>query len=103
MSLDFAANWTQVLSFIIPVVGGFVVWAIKHWIFDLFRDKDQQVDGRLSNLELAVVAIKTSLDKPNGGSSVRDSLNRIEQGNLRLMEDLAHLKGRFDQHMEDGR
>jgi hypothetical protein len=38
---------------------------------------------------------------PNGGSSVKDALNRIEGRQERQSEDIAHLTGRFDQHMGD--
>lgn len=91
------------LQWVSPFILGFIVWAIKHWLFDVFKDRDSKVDARLTGLEQSVAAIKTSLDKPNGGSSVRDSLNRIEHAQGELLSAIAHLKGRFDNHIEESR
>lgn len=96
-------EWQSFLQWASPFVGAFVLWAVKHWIFDVLQDRDSKVDLRLESLEQSVVAIKTSLDKPNGGSSVRDSLNRIEQSQTDLLKAIAHLKGRFDNHIEESR
>lgn len=90
-------------QWVTPFLVGFIVWAIKHWVYDIFKDRDTQVDTRLTGLEQSVVAIQTSLEKPNGGSSVRDALNRIESSQKDLLEAIAHLKGRFDNHIEEGR
>lgn len=86
-----------------PFVVGFIGWAIKHWVFDLLKDRHTATDGRLTDVEKSLVAIQTSLDKPNGGSSVRDALNRIESGQTQLLKDIAHLKGRFDNHLEENK
>lgn len=91
------------LQWAVPFVAAFIVWAIKHWLFDVFKERDTKVDARLTGLEQSVTAIQTSLEKPNGGSSVRDSLNRIETSQKELLSAIAHLKGRFDNHVEEGR
>jgi len=41
----------------------------------------------------ATIAMQRDLTKPNGGSSTRDSLNRIEA-------DLRQMNGRLDDHIE---
>lgn len=96
-------EWQSFLQWASPFFVGFIAWAIKRWLFDVFKERDSKVDARLTGLEQSVTAIKTSLDKPNGGSSVRDSLNRIEQAQGELLSAIAHLKGRFDNHIEESR
>lgn len=96
-------DWQAFAQWVSPFVVGAIVWAIKHWLFDVFKDRDSKVDTRLNGLEQSVAAIRTSLDKPNGGSSVRDSLNRIEEGQRDMLKALSHLQGRFDNHIEEGR
>ena len=86
-----------------PFVVGFIGWAIKHWLFDLLKERHTATDVRLTDVETSLTAIATSLEKPNGGSSVRDALNRIETGQTQLLKDIAHLKGRFDNHLEEGK
>lgn len=96
-------EWQSFAQWAAPFVATFIGWAIKHWVYDIFKERNTQVDARLSGLEQSVGAIRTSLDKPNGGSSVRDALNRIEVGQAKMISDLAHLKGRFDNHIEESR
>jgi hypothetical protein len=40
--------------------------------------------------------------KPNGGSSMRDAINRIGLDVTEMRVSLARLEGRFDQHVEEG-
>ena len=37
----------------------------------------------------------------NGGSSVKDQLDRIERTSTKTADGLSHLTGRFDQHVAD--
>ena len=39
--------------------------------------------------------------KPNGGSSMKDSLNRIGSDVTEMRVSLARLEGRFDQHVDE--
>jgi hypothetical protein len=46
-----------------------------------------KIEGRIGQIEAQYV--------PNGGSSMKDSLNRIESK-------IAKLEGRFEQHVDEG-
>jgi HAMP domain-containing protein len=99
MNLTDAASWAQIIWFVgatlIAVYGGFRIW---------FRIKD-----KLDNLENYTY-------KRNGGGSIADSLARIEARNerqdkaleentrltLETVKALAELKGRFNNHIEEG-
>jgi len=78
-------------------------WMARKWVQDLFAGRDAAVDEKLHNLDKGLAEIRTSLEKPNGGSSVRDALNRIESAQITMLGELAHLKGRFDNHIEEGK
>lgn len=47
-----------------------------------------------------VAEVKAQFEN-NGGSSAKDQLDRIENGLTAVKTDLAHLRGRFDQHLTD--
>ena len=86
-SLDTWANIVQIASFVLPiVVFVFLLW-IRNEIAKVQREQ-----------------------RPNGGASMRDSLNRIEARqqaeSLKLdavVKDLAMLRGSYDEHTKDTR
>jgi hypothetical protein len=78
MNIDTASAWGQVMSLVIEIA---VI------IFGGFR-AFEQIKRRLDRLE--------DQYKPNGGSSMRDAINRIENK-------LAKLEGKFEQHIEEDR
>jgi hypothetical protein len=41
--------------------------------------------------------------KPNGGSSIKDTVNKIHLELTDLRISVARLEGRFSQHLEDGK
>ena len=57
---------------------------------------------------VAVVAIKWTIKhylaelKPNGGSSLKDAVNKIATDVTEMRVSLARLEGRFDQHVDEG-
>lgn len=67
------------LSSIVFGVGAIVAvaikWTIKHYLAEL---------------------------KPNGGSSIKDAVNKIADDVKEVRVSLARLEGRFDQHVEEG-
>ena len=99
MNLSNAASWAQIIWFagitLVTVYSGFKIW---------FRIKD-----KLDNLENYTY-------KRNSGGSIADSLARIEARNerqdkaleentrltLETVKALSELKGRFNNHIEEG-
>lgn len=79
--LDVIANWTQIVSVLILAPIG--IWKI--W---------RNIDHRLSEQDERLIRIESQFHR-NGGSSLRDSIDRIDR-------DVAKLTGRFDQHIEEG-
>lgn len=80
MGLSFWANVAQILSFavLLPVA----IWKA----FARLKVEQQEIRERLIRIE--------SEFRPNGGSSLRDAMSRVER-------DLSKLTGRFDQHIEE--
>jgi hypothetical protein len=73
-----ASDWAALTSVILGVGGVTVLgikWTIKHYLNEL---------------------------KPNGGSSMRDAINKIGTDITEVRVSLARLEGRFDQHVEEG-
>lgn len=72
------SDWAALTSTVLGI-GGVVVlgirWTIKHYLAEL---------------------------KPNGGSSMRDAINKISTDMTEVRVSLARLEGRFDQHVEEG-
>jgi len=72
------SDWAALTS-IVVAVGGITImgikWTIKHYLAEL---------------------------KPNGGSSMRDAVNKIGLDITEIRVSLARLEGRFDQHVEEG-
>ena len=72
------SDWAALTSTVLGI-GGVVVlgirWTIKHYLAEL---------------------------KPNGGSSMRDAINKIGTDITEVRVSLARLEGRFDQHVEEG-
>lgn len=72
------SDWGVITS-IVLAIGGVVAlsikWTIKHYLAEL---------------------------KPNGGSSLKDAVNRIATDVTELRVSVARLEGRFDQHIEEG-
>jgi hypothetical protein len=72
------SDWAALTS-IVVAVGGITImgikWTIKHYLAEL---------------------------KPNGGSSMRDAVNKIGIDITEMRVSLARLEGRFDQHVEEG-
>ena len=72
------SDWAALTSTILGVGGVTVLgikWTIKHYLAEL---------------------------KPNGGSSMRDAVNKIGLDITEMRVSLARLEGRFDQHVEEG-
>ena len=84
MKLDLAVwgNIAQIFSLIVLLPAG--VWKI--W---------RRVDLRLTDQDERLIRIEAQFHR-NGGSSLRDSVDRIDR-------DMAKLTGRFDQHIEEGK
>ena len=72
------SDWAALTSVILGVGGVTILgikWTIKHYLAEL---------------------------KPNGGSSMRDAVNKIGLDVTEMRVSLARLEGRFDQHVEEG-
>ena len=72
------SDWAALTSVIVAAGGAIALgikWTIKHYLAEL---------------------------KPNGGSSMRDAINKIGLDITEVRVSLARLEGRFDQHVEEG-
>lgn len=71
-------DWAALSSTILGVGAAVIIgirWTIKHYLSEL---------------------------KPNGGSSLKDAINRIAVDMVEVRVSLSRLEGRFDQHVEEG-
>ena len=80
MDLNAASNIAQILSLVI--IFPTALW--KGW---------RKLDTRLTAQDARLISIEAQFHR-NGGSSLRDSIDRIDR-------DVARLTGRFDQHIEE--
>jgi hypothetical protein len=72
------SDWAALTSVVLGVGGVTILgikWTIKHYLAEL---------------------------KPNGGSSMRDAVNKIGLDITEMRVSLARLEGRFDQHVIEG-
>jgi len=72
------SDWAALTSTVLGIGGAVTLgirWTIKHYLAEL---------------------------KPNGGSSMRDAINKIGTDMTEVRVSLARLEGRFDQHVEEG-
>lgn len=72
------SDWAALTSTVLGIGGAVIIgirWTIKHYLAEL---------------------------KPNGGSSMRDAINKIGTDMTEVRVSLARLEGRFDQHVEEG-
>ena len=83
--LSNANSWTQLLLSSVEIAA--LIWAGFRYINKITNklEKLNQIDDRLKKVESQYV--------PNGGSSMRDAVNRIEKNMDKLQE-------RFDSHID---
>lgn len=74
---DLASTLASFAAFAVVVVG-VTNWVLRSWL-----------KNYMSEL------------KPNGGSSLKDSVNQINKDVTEIRVSLARLEGRFTQHLED--
>ena len=81
IDLNTALTAAQLISILVLLpMAGFKAW--------------RKIDERLSEQDARLIRIESQFHR-NGGSSLRDSIDRIDR-------DVAKLTGRFDQHIEEG-
>ena len=81
----------QIVTYIVGILG--VALGIIGWVARAFLRKEI-ADIRKNEL---------SELKPNGGSSIKDTVNKIHLELTDLRISVARLEGRFSQHLEDGK
>jgi len=83
--LNNVSTWGQVITSTLQILA--VIWAVFKILNKLMRklDKLDDIDNRIKKVESQYV--------PNGGSSMRDAINRIEKNMDKLQE-------RFDNHID---
>ena len=84
--LSNASSWTQLILSSLEIAA--LIWAGFKYINRLTSrlEKLDQIDDRIKKVESQYV--------PNGGSSMRDAINRIEKNMDKLQE-------RFDNHIDN--
>jgi hypothetical protein len=75
LTIESIAALTSVILGFGAVMAVAIKWTIKHYLAEL---------------------------KPNGGSSIKDAVNKIADDVKEVRVSLARLEGRFDQHVEEG-
>ena len=95
-----SVNYVQIVSVIIPLVGG--VWATYRRI-----DK-KQVDHQMFLHRLSdKIDVITAQFGPNGGglrqavNEMSRKIDKIEERQITIGEKVARLQGEFEQHVED--
>lgn len=101
MNLDFAANWAQILSLFLPFVLAWLGWTAKKWVQEIVRDMRKDIQTATAPIQ----------KNANGGFSLPDAIRKLDNLDGKLSEihyritdvqtNLAHLQGRFEQHIEE--
>lgn len=94
MGLDVAANWTQIASFVVPIVVACLGWIGKRWVEQVVREMSNKMEERTRPIQATA----------NGGWSLPDAirlLQKLDSNVTEMQKDLSHLKGRFDNHIEE--
>lgn len=86
--LSNASSWSQLILSSIEILA--VVWAAFRYLNKIINrlDKLDHIDDRLKKVESQYV--------PNGGSSMRDAVNRIEK-------QVDKLQDRFENHIDNNK
>lgn len=79
----------------VGIIGAFLVQQVRHAIARVVRS---EVTDELKAVKNDITALHLKLTKETGGNS-----NGLRQKVNELGEDLAYLKGAFEQYVEDGR
>lgn len=103
MTLDFAANWTQVLSFIVPPLIAFVMWVAKKWVQDAVKEMGDRVEKATYPIQPNANGGKSLPDLVNLTQQVLDGQGLLHEKLNTVITDVAHLTGRFDQHIEESK
>lgn len=88
MSIGDASTWAQFIISTVEILG--LIWAGFKFVNKVNKrlDKLDEIDDRIKKVESQYV--------PNGGSSMRDAVNRIEKN-------LDRLQDRFENHVDNNR
>mgnify|MGYP000107765752 CR=1 FL=1 len=92
---EFVVDVAQIVSLIFPMVIALAGWAAKRWVEQVVKEMRSDVEKRTQPIQATA----------NGGFSLPDAiriLNKLDKNVDELKTDVAHLRGRFDQHMNEG-
>jgi F0F1-type ATP synthase membrane subunit b/b' len=95
----------QIATAILAIAGalmllGKLVWGRLSKRLDSIEAKmDKHLDEVDERIDKQVAEIKIEL-KPNGGSSLRDAVNRIEKDQRELKSDIRELREKIDDHIQ---
>lgn len=87
-------DWVAIAMWAIPPIVGLLLWIAKKWVEQIVIDMKHSVEVRTMPIQ------KTA----NGGWSLPDAIRillKLEKQVTEVQKDLAHLKGRFDNHIEE--
>jgi hypothetical protein len=82
MTID---RWLSIGQILVPITIGILFFAARSWF-------EKMMDKRIKPIENTIHQIHTSLEKRNGGSSVRDQL-------VYIREDIAGVKTSIAEHI----
>jgi hypothetical protein len=100
-SIDGVSFWSGLLYNVIGVgaFGGGAVWALVKWGHRFtVRAAEESMEPRLKELRDSMNKVYAQL-VPNGGSSQRDAVNRIEAAVVALTEKLTETSEAMERHL----
>lgn len=109
-ALSWAANWSQIFSITAPFVGAWIIWSARKWVENITADMIERLEERTNPIQPGANGGKslpdaiTLLDRVDTKiDSVHDRIDELHEKVNGVARDFEHLRGRFDQHMDDAR
>lgn len=103
-------DWLQVISIAAPFVVAWFLWTAKKWVESVVGEMDRRLEERtkpiqptanggksLPDVITFIGKVDTKID------SVHERIDTLHEKVNDLARDFEHLRGRFDQHMDDAR
>lgn len=110
MSSSWADNWSQIFSIVAPIVLVWIGWSAKKWVESIVADMTSNMNERTRPIQptanggkslpdaiTLISAVDTKMD------SVHDRIDDLHEKVNGVARDFEHLRGRFDQHLDDAK
>lgn len=101
-------DWAQVIAISAPFAIAWIMWTAKRWVEEVVANMDRKIEERTSPIQPTANGGKSLPDAITLISKVEHKIDRVHERIDTLHEkvndvarDFEHLRGRFEQHIDD--